>query len=144
MADLLRRTIWYAMCGCLFVFVLLVSVGQAVESHVQSTRVIILRDELTAGVHRISGIVPVSVSCAELSVRAEQVSGKTYRLLFETWQNPSLHCTKEETPRWIKTVVFTEDEPASFVATMDGEYLPISIEPYALRRASSTPGTEKP
>ena len=143
MIDALRRLFWYALSGSLFTFVALLVIGQAVETHASSERPVVLRDEFTHGIHRISGIVPVDITCAELSVRAEQLTGTSYRLLFETWQDPALDCVKEETPRWIKTVVFTDAEPATFIASMDGEHLPLSIQPYAQRRASSTDTTKQ-
>lgn len=142
--ELFRRMVWFALAGSLSVFVVLVVLGQVIERQASMPDVVVLRDEFSAGMHTITGIVPVTHSCAELSVRAEQAADDTYRLLFETWHEPAIECREEETPRWIQTVVFTEREPARFIASIDGVSLPISIYPYSARRNATTAPFEKP
>lgn len=136
--ELFRRMVWFALAGTLSVFVVLVILGQVIQRQASRPDVIVLRDEFSAGVHKITGIVPVSHSCAELSVRSEQTADKTYRLLFETWREPSVECREEETPRWVQTVVFTDGGPARFIASIDGTSMPISVYPYAARRNATT------
>lgn len=136
--EALRRIVTFAFVSTLLVFVFLMIAGQFAERTAAETHSIILRDEFTGSVHRITGIVPVAYSCAELSVRAEPVEGKTYLLRFETWNGPSVECAKEETPRWIQIPVFIKEEPPHFTATLDGKSLPISVYPYSSRHNATT------
>lgn len=140
--EMLRRIVTFAFVSTLFAFVFLMIAGHFTERAAARTNVIVLRDEFTGSVHRITGIVPVDYSCAELSVRAEPVEGKTYLLRFETWNGPSVECAKEETPRWIQLPVFIKEEPPHFTATLDGKVIPVSVYPYSSRhRATTTIGS---
>lgn len=134
MFDMIRRLVWFAIAGSLITFSVLLIVGNVVERQAAaSTRPVVLRDEFTNGVHNISGIVPVPTSCASLSVRSEPLTQSMHRLLFETWIDSAVQCVAEETPRWVKLVVFTDNIPVRFVATLDGKPYPIAIFPYSAR-----------
>jgi hypothetical protein len=139
MLDTVRRLVWFAIAGSLFTFAVLLVLGNVVQRQASMpATATLLRDEFSPGVHHLSGMVTVPDECSELSVRSETLTASTYKLLFETWQEPTVNCVSGETPRWIQTVVFTQDMPVRFVATIDGAALPIEIIPYSMRHDATT------
>lgn len=129
MGDTVSRLAWFFIVCAAVSYALFLAVGSAInKTAIQSTRAVLARDSLQANVHHLSGMVMVPSTCAELSVRAQQLSVDTYELQFSTWQEPSLSsCEKTDTPRPFRAIVFAPAAGVNFKATLDGEPLLFSV-----------------
>lgn len=81
------------------------------------------------GEHHLSGTVRVPSPCHGLSVKTIALSDTAYQLAFTTWQEPSRTCEPHEQVRAFQTVVFAPSTGVSFVATLDGAALPVTVFP---------------
>ena len=88
-----------------------------------------VRDELRAGEHQLSGMVMVPTSCHELSVDTATISRTDYALVFKTWREPSVTCSDDEVPRAFHTVLFAPAANVNITATLDGSGLPLIVLP---------------
>jgi hypothetical protein len=90
---------------------------------------IVVRDELKANQHQLSGMVNVPTPCDELSVKTQSVSDTNFELVFTTWRQPSMNCPDDPTPRAFRTILFAPATGVYFVATLDGKAFPIAVIP---------------
>lgn len=131
MAEILRRLLWFFIVSCAIAYALFLLVGSTIHAQaIDQSRVVVARDSLGQGVHNLAGMVMVHSSCAELSVRTEQLSQNTFELQFSTWNEPSLpSCAQEDTPRSFRALIFAPSVGVNFVATLDDEPLILSVIP---------------
>lgn len=137
MADTIRRLVWFAVVATAAFFSIFAVLGNFVTVNAENSGPVAIHDSVSPGIHHINGILMLPLSCDELSVGVEQVSASQYMLAFTTWQDPSIVCPAEPTPRAFETVAFASASGTTFIATLDGKPLPIFIVRDAA--ASSTP-----
>lgn len=125
--DIAHHLFWTAVMLIVtgYAFVLIVHT-QAAASVLQ-LRPILVRDAVYPGVHQLSGSIEVPLSCDELISHVEKVSDTSFRIIFETWQNPSLICYRAQTSRDFQIVAFAPSTGISFAATLDGKPLRIAV-----------------
>ena len=88
---------------------------------------IIVRDVLSPGLHQLSAIVEVPSGCDELQDTISKISATLYQIAFTTWQEPSVSCDDTPTPRSFRDQLFAPSVGVQFVATMNGQSLPITV-----------------
>ncbi len=86
---------------------------------VDMSRIAQVRDVLKPGVHALSGMVMVQRTCDELTLTTETVSQTVHKLVFKTWQQPSITCVSEDAPRAFRAVVLGPAAGLTFIATLD-------------------------
>lgn len=129
MADIIRRMVWFGVVASLLAYGTYIVIGTTVSSSSAQT-VTVIRDEISRGEHRMSGIVVVPSTCQQLSVRAEKLSESAYVLVFRTWSDPALPCPDTSAPRSFHAVVFAPATGVTFSATLDDKILPIRVEQF--------------
>lgn len=129
MADTVRRLVWLAVVMTTAFFAIFSVLGNFVEINAQNGGPIAIHDSLSPGVHRLNGILTLPLACDELSVGVEQVSENAYVLAFTTWQDPSIVCPREPTPRAFDTIAFAPSVGTDFYATFNGQPMQITIVP---------------
>ena len=88
---------------------------------------ILIRDDVYPGVHHLSGTMPVPLSCDDLAVHVVQVTQYSYRIVFETWQNPALTCYKAQTTRDFTVIAFAPTTGTAFAATFDDKPIAVAV-----------------
>lgn len=130
MADMARRLAWFFIVASAVSYACFLILGSTIQARADSdARTVFIRDVREAGVHRLSGMVMVQSTCADLYVRAEQHSNTNYGLVFSTWEQPALECARESVPRAFNAIVFAPAVGVHFTATLDGKPLPIVVVP---------------
>lgn len=151
MSAIISRMVWFLVVAVALSYAVYLVAGSIV--HAQASRenqAVVIRDELGAGVHHLSGMIMVPTSCDELSVHTEAISGlpaparaaraggqadNTYTLRFRTWHEPSIDCISGLTPRYFRIILFAPSADIQFTATLDGTGLPIIVMPTLPGRA---------
>ncbi len=90
---------------------------------------IVIRDTWSVGAHQLDGMVMVDSPCEQLFVTTQQLSQTAFRLAFTTWADPAVPCPSVSTPRSFHAIVFAAAVGITFVATYNGEDLPIAVIP---------------
>ncbi len=130
MGEILRRLTWFLILGIAVSYGTYLFLGNAIQVDASgSATPIVIRDQLERGIHHLSGMVQVSSLCKELSVHPVQVDTNTYMLDFSTWEEPSVPCPKEDTPRSFRSTVFAPSVGVSFIARIDEVPLRIAVYP---------------
>lgn len=129
MWDMVRGMVWFAVVSTVASFAIFAVLGNFAIAGAENEGPVVIRDVLSPGVHQFSGMIVLPLACDELSVQSEPVSSTTYMLVFQTWQDPSIACPSEPTPREFKTTVFAPSAGVVFLATLDGNGFPIEVEP---------------
>jgi len=139
MGDMMRRMVWFAIVLTAASFAIFAVLGNFAISSAENEGPVLIRDVVTPGVHNLSGMILLPLSCDELSTQSKPVSSTTYQLIFETWQDPSIACPEEPTPREFKTVIFAPQTGVTFFATLDGQGFPIQVTPDDSAATSTKP-----
>lgn len=129
MLDTVRRLVWFSIVATAASFAVFLVLGNFATAGAENEGPVPVRDVVTAGAHQLTGMLLLPLSCDELSVEPEQISGTVYELAFETWQDPSVPCAQTPTPRSFEAVVFAPSVGVSFTAALDGQMFPIQILP---------------
>lgn len=130
MLAMARRMAFFAAVACIFSYATLVVAASSIRTEAdEAIRTVWVRDVATSSTHYMSGIVMTPSTCSELHVRVSQVSTSVYKLSFTTWDNPSIPCTRELTPRPFRTVVFGPLIGLRFISTLNDQPLPILVIP---------------
>lgn len=130
MRETVLHVLWFSVVSCALAYVFFIVAGNLIfESAAGSYDPVMIRDELSPGLHHLSGIVTVPQTCDELVVHISQLSSFTYELSFQTWQEPSVPCEKTPTARYFSDLVFAPSLGVDFVATVDQSPLPIAVVP---------------
>ncbi|MDP3646201.1 MAG: hypothetical protein Q8R25_03875 [bacterium] len=126
MGELLARFYWMAVLTCTLAFVIYLLFGSLFI--VEQRQPVIIRDALAKGQHTMSGMVMVPTPCDELTVRTGSVSPTVYTLELHTWQDPSLNCPKNWTPRAFHTIAFAPALGIQFIVYLDGQTVPFDLK----------------
>ncbi len=130
MADLLRRLVWFFVVAGAISYAVFLVAGNAIQTQaLGNSKVVLIRDALKVGEHHLSGMVMVPSTCKQLSVRTEQVAQMLIHLRFTTWDEPSVGCKTEDTPRSFRAVVFAPSVGVEFIGTLDDEPLQLAVTP---------------
>ena len=130
MEGVFARLGWFAVVAVLVAYSLYLIIGGMVNAQASGVGgPILIRDDLRANQHQLSGMVTVPTPCDQLSVKTEALSASTYALVFTTWHEPSVDCGTDPTPRAFRTTIFAPASGIYFVATLDGVSLPIAVVP---------------
>lgn len=130
MSELLRHLVWFFIVASAVAYSIFLVAGSFITANaVDATRIVQARDELGPGEHHLSGIVMVPTSCTELSVRTEKISDTSYNLAFTTWQEPSVQCTVDDTPRPFRAILFAPAAGIKILGTLDDAPLTIVVIP---------------
>jgi hypothetical protein len=128
MLDIVRRMVWFFIVACAVAYIIFLVLGSTIQARAfDESRVVLIRDSLAVGAHYLSGIVMVPRTCSQLSMSYEKVSDALYSLDFTTWDEPSVPCKTEETPRSFRSVVFAPSTGISFIGALDGKPLQLSV-----------------
>lgn len=139
MVAVLHRLFWVlAVSGAIAYGVYLV-IGSTIQAEADEyTKRVLARDVIDRGAHHLSGMVFVLTGCHELSVRAEELSGKIQHIVFSTWETPYAECVREPVPRAFTIVIFEANADVRFVATMDNEPLSLVVIPVSSKRLENS------
>ena len=127
MGDVIRRLLWALIVTMAISYVAFLFFGSIIVADTESKTPVRIRDDFNRGIHRFSGIVDVPSECHQLTVRTQTMSRTMVMLVFETWEEPSIPCKKEPSPRFFTAAAFTPAFGVSILATMDGRPFPIRI-----------------
>ncbi len=130
MEGVFSRIGWFFLSALVFAYTFSLIVGNIVSAQAAGANdTILIRDELQANSHQLSGMVMVTSPCEELSVRTQKISTSNYALILKTWHEPSVTCAQEPTPRAFHTILFAPAAGVYFTATLDGVALPVALVP---------------
>lgn len=130
MSELFRHLVWFFVVASAVAYSIFLVAGSFITaSAVDATHIVQARDELAPGEHHLSGIVMVPTTCTELSVRTEKISDTVYNLAFSTWQEPSVECKIDDTPRSFRAILFAPAAGIQIVGTLDGSPLTVVAIP---------------
>lgn len=134
MLDIVRRMVWFFIVACAVAYMVFIALGSTIQARaLDQSRIVVIRDSLQVGAHYLSGIVMVRRTCSQLSVSYEKVSDALYSLRFTTWDEPSVPCATEDTPRSFRAVVFAPSTGVRFIGSLDDEPLQLSVIPVVTR-----------
>ncbi len=137
MSAIISRMMWFFVVAIVLAYASYLVAGSIVHAQASGENLpVVVRDELGAGIHHLSGMVMVATPCDELSVRVEEISRSVYALLFKTWHEPSVECALDPTPRYFRTVLFAPAAGVEFTATLDGAGFPIVVLPTLPERSA--------
>ena len=128
MFDTLRRLVWFFIVASAISYGVFLISGTAIKAQaLDDSRIVSVRDSLKPGVHYLSGMVMVHRTCADLAVRYEKVEEGLYKLIFTTWEDPSIPCATDDTPRAFRAAVAAPAAGVTFIGSLDDEPLQLSI-----------------
>ncbi len=128
MRDIAMRLVWLFVSLSMISYVIFLVIGSTIHAQaVDLTRIVTVRDVLSPGVHYLSGMVMVPRTCAQLSVESEMVETGLYKLVFSTWDVPSVPCKEEDTPRSFRTIVFAPAAGVQFIGELDQKVLSLVV-----------------
>lgn len=131
MRDLAVRFAWLFIVLVVLAYLVFLFLGSFITAHaIDESRIVTIRDSLQPGVHQLSGMVMVPRTCAELAVQTTALSSSTYALQFTTWNEPSVACITDDTPRAFTTTVFAPAAGVRFVGSLDDAPLSVVVYPY--------------
>ncbi len=130
MGDVVRRLVWITLVSCAIAYAVFLAAGSALHADAESaSRDVFVRDVVGVGVHHLSGMVMVPKTCMELFVKVEQVSDTVYKLGFSMWEQPSIACKEDESPRAFNTIVFAPSIGVTFIGALEKEPLNLYVIP---------------
>ncbi len=131
MRDTLFRLVWFTIVACVLSYVVFVVTGRFVFALASGeNEPTVIRDELSPGSHHLFGMIMVPSTCDELQEHLQAISDYMYELQFTTWQDSSVPCDNQRTPRAFHEALFAPAVGVDFVATLDGAPLPITVQPF--------------
>ena len=130
MGEIASRMFWFTLVAVAVAYAAYLIGGSVVNAQASGAyEPIVIRDVLGPGSHHLSGMIMVPTPCHQLSLRTETISPTSYQLLFRTWDEPSVDCSKEEMTRPFRAVLFAPAAGVDFIATLDGKGIPIKVLP---------------
>jgi hypothetical protein len=128
MWEMVRHLIWFFIVACAVAYLIFIVLGSTIHAQaLDESRIVAVRDVLAPNTHNLSGIVMVPQTCAQLTVHTRQISTTLYALDFTTWEEPSVQCDVEDTARAFRAVVFAPAAGITFVGSLDGSPLLLSV-----------------
>ncbi len=129
MSDMVSRLVWFFCAACLGSYAIFLLAGSTIHAHaVDQSRIVEVRDVLKPHMHALSGMVMVPKTCDQLTITTEEISPTTHKLVFTTWQLPSVPCKVEDVPRAFRAVVLAPAAGIEFIATLDE--MPLTVVVY--------------
>ena len=130
MKDAIVHLVWFFIVACAVSYLVFLVAGSTIRAQaLDESRIVLVRDSLKPGVHYLSGIVMAHSTCAQISVRSQQVSTTTYQLIFTSWEEPSVSCVQDDTPRSFRAVVFAPAAGIELIGVLDDEPLQLAVIP---------------
>ena len=137
--NFLRSLVWLVLILFIGLDATFLVANEMVRANLKPVRPVLVRDTIGVGSHTLSGTIPVSSTCDEVTVKTEQVSTTTYALMFTTWREPHVPlCIEREVTRQFRAIIFASSLGVSFTATLDGEPIPIAVIPDIPLHTAST------
>lgn len=134
MKEALVRLVWFFIIACAVSYTVFLVAGSAIRAEaIDESRIVLIRDSLKPGVHYLSGIIMAPSTCAQISERTTQLSTTTYHLIFTSWEEPSVACIREDTPRSFRVVVFAPSAGIEFIGSLDDTPLRLAVIPVIQR-----------
>ncbi len=131
MTEVLRRVFAFIAAASVIAYLVLLIVGANIYARAEErTQTVWVRDQISPNTHRISGVITVPSSCTELTVKTEALSPFLFKLKFVTWEHPNTECLHEPVKKEFYEIVFAPAVGVHFIATLDGEPVPIIVVPY--------------
>ncbi|MCE9541718.1 hypothetical protein K8R03_04160 [Candidatus Kaiserbacteria bacterium] len=128
MADMVRRLSWFFVVSVCVSYCFFLFTGSAIRAKASDVAHIVqIRDTIAPGVHHLTGMVMVPETCSELAVSTESISATTYKLQFSLWNEPSVECIQDETPRVFHTVVFAPATGVQFIGLLEENPLTLVV-----------------
>ena len=126
---MIARLLWFFCAACLGSYAIFLLVGSTIHAQaIDQSRIVQVRDALKPNLHTLSGMVMVPRTCDELGVSTEEVTPTVHKLVFTTWQLPSVECKVEDVPRAFRAVVIAPAAGIEFIATLDE--MPLTVVVY--------------
>ncbi len=130
MGAIFSRMLWTLVVISMLAYATYLVAGNVAQAQASGENLpILIRDELGAGVHHLSGMIMVPTPCDQMSVRTEEISRDSFMLVFRTWHQPSVDCKNEETPRYFRAILFAPSTGIEFAATLNEKTFPILVLP---------------
>ena len=124
------RMVWFLVAASIIAYAVYLLVGSMQYAEISGeSQPITIVDDLRIGEHHLSGMLVVASSCDQITLHTETVSTSTnvYKLVFRTIREDSVDCTPGSMPRYFRTKVSAPSAGSTFVATLDGKNLPMTI-----------------
>ncbi len=129
MSDMISRLLWFFCAACLGSYAVFLLLGSSIHANaIDQSRVVQVRDVLKPHMHALSGMVMVQHTCDELSISTEEVTPTVHKLVFTTWQLPSVECKVEDVPRAFRAAVIAPAAGIEFIATLND--MPLTLVVY--------------
>src|SRR5437868_4807703 len=91
--DVGTHMVWFLVFATAAAYGSYLVLGSIVHAHASGIyEPVVIRDELQANKHTLSGMVMVPTACDQLSVETHSLSKTTFALTFRTWREPSVTC----------------------------------------------------
>ena len=130
MPDVIGRILWIIFAAGTISYSTFLLTGSAVNAKASGVQApVVVRDSLERGKHNLNGMLTVSSGCDQLTLHVDPQGNWVYALTFTTWEEPAVACGKEPTPRVFQTTVFAPSVGVRFIATLDGESIPLAVYP---------------
>lgn len=134
MGSIISRLIWFSILATVIAYASYLAVGSIVNAQAGgASDPVVIRDELRANQHSLSGMVVVPTPCDELSVQTQALSQTNFAIVFTTWHEPSVNCGNAPTPRAFETILFAPAAGITFTATLDNKDLQVAVIPVIVR-----------
>lgn len=131
MRNVMRRIFVFTLSACAVAYIVYVLAGASMYAQAEErARTVWVRDEISPNAHHMAGMITVQSSCTELMEKTEQLSPYLYKLVFTTWEHPNVECTDHPVQKEFYEIIFAPAVGVSFIATIDGQPLPIVVIPY--------------
>lgn len=136
MREIIQRMLWFTIVASAIAYAVYLAAGSIVNAQASGAyEAVIIRDELAAGQHQLSGMIMVPTPCDQLSVHTQTLSSSQFMLVFTTWHESSVMCAADTTPRYFRATLFAPAAGVDFAATLDGAGLPIVVMPTVVHPA---------
>jgi len=130
LANFLRSLVWFILILVVGTSVTFMVAGAIIRTQLKPDKPVLVRDEVGAGSHTLSGTVPVQSTCDEVTVNTQKTSPTSYALLFTTWHEPYIpSCANQEVMREFHAIIFASSLGVSFTAMLDGSPIPLAVIP---------------
>lgn len=128
MDEVFWRVLWVALAATLVTYVSIIFFGSvASDPPEEKDKPIVVTDRVSVGIHRLSGIVPVSSDCDRLTVNVRDLGAFHYHVDFSSWREPSRDCPLKTAYQSFYAVVFAPALGVQFEASLDNTPLDLQI-----------------
>lgn len=129
MDDALRRAGWICIAVIAAAYMTFVGTDRIFNANTATSTPIVIRDVLQKNQHHLYGKIVVPKSCDEVSLNVQNSDQSDYQLVFTTWEEPEVACTRDPTERVFDTIIFAPSIGVHFSATIDKVPIPVAVYP---------------